>query len=135
GRRRRRAADRPRRAVRPVLCADLRRGLHLPDHGAGAGLPADRHPGPEGRMSAAQWRRAMNSGAGRNAWSRPASIPATTAPAGAAMAREAGTSPAHSIAGALRTIGVRHVAVLMVVLVYAWVASPFFVYQFGGPQR
>jgi branched-chain amino acid transport system permease protein len=83
-------------------------------------------------MSAAQWRRAMNSGAGRNAWSRPASIPATTGPAGAAMAREAGTSPAHSIAGALRTIGVRHVAVLMVVLVYPWVASPFFVYQIGG---
>jgi branched-chain amino acid transport system permease protein len=40
---------------------------------------------------------------------------------------EAAASPAQSIAGALRTIGVRHVAVLVVVLVYPWVASPFFV--------
>ena len=59
GRRARRAADRPRRAVRPRLCADLRHRVHLRDHGAGAGLPAAGHPG-EARMSAAHWRKAMN---------------------------------------------------------------------------
>ena len=63
----RRAADRPGRAVRPRLRADLRRRLHLRDHGAGAGLPAAGHHGAAG-MSAA-WRgdehRAAAAGRGR----------------------------------------------------------------------
>jgi len=83
-------------------------------------------------MSAAQWRRAMNAGAGRTAWSRPPSVPARPGLAGGSIATGAAASPVQSIAGALRTIGVRHVAVLLVVLVYPWVASPFFVYQIGG---
>ena len=61
-------ADRPRRAVRPGLCADLRHRLHLRDHGAGAGLPAAGHPG-EARMSAAHWRKAMNFTAPSRNWS------------------------------------------------------------------
>jgi branched-chain amino acid transport system permease protein len=83
-------------------------------------------------MSAAQWRRAMNSGAGRTAWSRPPSLPARPGPAGGAIATGTAASPVQSIVGALRTIGVRHVAVLLVVLVYPWVATPFFIYQIGG---
>ena len=45
GRGARRHSDRPRRAVRPRLRADLRRRVHLRDHGAGARLPAARHLG------------------------------------------------------------------------------------------
>ena len=44
----RRAADRPGRAVRPGLRADLQRRLHLRDHGGRAGVPAARDHG-EGR--------------------------------------------------------------------------------------
>jgi branched-chain amino acid transport system permease protein len=78
-------------------------------------------------MSAAQWRRAMNSGAGRNAWPRPAGAPVTPA-AGARVGAGAG----EAIAGALRSIGIRHVVILLAVLIYPWVATPFFVYQIGG---
>jgi branched-chain amino acid transport system permease protein len=46
--------------------------------------------------------------------------------------RDAPTSAGTAIANALRTIGLRHVAVLLAVLVYPWVATPFFVYQIGG---
>src|SRR3981081_2671699 len=83
-------------------------------------------------MRAAQWRRAMNAGAGRNAWSRPPSLPARPGPGGAAISTGGAVTPAQSIARAIRTIGVRHVAVLLVVLVYPWVATPFFIYQIGG---
>jgi branched-chain amino acid transport system permease protein len=74
----------------------------------------------------------MNAGAGRNAWSRPPSLPARRGPASGAGATGTAASPVQSIAGALRTIGVRHVAVLLAVVVYPWVATPFFVYQIGG---
>jgi branched-chain amino acid transport system permease protein len=83
-------------------------------------------------MSAAQWRQAMNTGAGRNAWARRPSAPATASPAVGADVRDAPTSAGTAIANALRTIGLRHVAVLLAVLVYPWVATPFFVYQIGG---
>jgi len=81
-------------------------------------------------MSAAQWRRAMNTGAGRNAWSRPSSAPAAPRPAVDMPQAPAGVGTA--IADAIRTIGVRHVVVLAVVLIYPWVATPFFAYQIGG---
>lgn len=82
-------------------------------------------------MSAAQWRRAMNSGAGRNAWSRmpgaipsaPGPMPATTAP---------GPAPGARLWSLLRHVGLRHVAVMIVVLVYPWVANSFFTFQIGG---
>jgi branched-chain amino acid transport system permease protein len=80
-------------------------------------------------MSAAQWRRAMNTGASRAAWSR---APAMPSPAAAPVAREAAMRPGAAISAALGTIGLRHVAVLAVVLIYPWVASPFFIYQIGG---
>jgi branched-chain amino acid transport system permease protein len=83
-------------------------------------------------MSAAQWRRAMNTGAGRNAWLRPSSAPSTPGPATGALAPQASTGAGTAIAEAVRTIGVRHLAVLLAVLIYPWVATPFFVYQIGG---
>ncbi len=54
------------RNVWPGLRADLQRGVYLRDPGAGAGLPAARHPREAG-LSAANWRNAMNSGSGRAA--------------------------------------------------------------------
>jgi branched-chain amino acid transport system permease protein len=72
----------------------------------------------------------MNTGAGRNAWSRPPRVPG--APRPAAAESQAPDSAAPAFADAIRSIGVRHVAVLVAVLVYPWVASPFFAYQIGG---
>jgi branched-chain amino acid transport system permease protein len=83
-------------------------------------------------MSAAQWRRAMNSGAGRNAWPRPAGASASSP---AVAARAASTPPAGASVAfgeAIRAIRFRHVVVLLAVLIYPWVATPFFVYQIGG---
>ena len=124
-----RRADRPRRAVRPRLCADLRRRVHLRDHGAGAGLPAARHPG-EARMSAAQWRKAMNFTArqpqlvGRRG-RRPHLRPRPTAAAAA-------VAPASVLQAVASHRTSRHVFVLAAVLVYPWVVPPFFTYQIGG---
>ncbi len=81
-------------------------------------------------MSAAQWRRAMNSSAaaagvarrGRDAVAlqpvSPASVPAPGAPS--------------RWASAWRSVRVRHVLVLALVLAYPFVASPFFTYQIGA---
>jgi len=76
-------------------------------------------------MSAAQWRRAMNSAAAGSApqaslWSSsttvaPAVRPDRTALAGWAAATEA-----------------RHVFALLALVVYPWVASPFFTFQIGA---
>jgi len=82
-------------------------------------------------MSAAQWRRAMNTGAGRNAWSRP-SRPASPPQPPPAPASQAGANVGTAVADALGAIRARHVAVLLAVLIYPWVASPFFSYQIGG---
>lgn len=78
-------------------------------------------------MSAAQWRRAMNSGAGRQAWPRSTVASPDIAPSLPAPPRAAET-----IAHGLRQIGLRHVVVLVAVVVYPWIASPFFTFQIGG---
>jgi branched-chain amino acid transport system permease protein len=78
-------------------------------------------------MSAAQWRRAMNAGADRHAWPSAAIASPATAPSVGA-APQAVEAAAHS----LRQIKARHVVVLIAVLVYPWVASPFFTFQIGG---
>jgi len=86
-------------------------------------------------MSAAQWRRAMNSGAGRNAWARGTGG-ATGTGQGAPSTLAPATSPGPGVgvrAGALiAQIRIRHVLVLAAVLIYPWVATPFFIYQIGG---
>jgi len=74
-------------------------------------------------MSAAAWRKAMNTGAAANAWAPPArtlpGVPGSTAvvPSGA---------------GVFSAIRPRHVIVLAALLVYPWVASPFFAFQIAG---
>lgn len=78
-------------------------------------------------MSAAQWRRAMNSGAGRNAWLRSAAV-SPSAPPSIPVAPLASQTAARWV----RQIRIRHVLVLVAVLVYPWLASPFFTFQIGG---
>ena len=91
-------------------------------------------------MSAADWRKAMNAGAGRYAWNagaagrrvtvrdsaRPSPRPSPLRGEGEVVAR----------AGWARWVGervkARHVLVLLAVLVYPWVATPFFTYQIGA---
>ncbi len=78
-------------------------------------------------MSAAQWRQAMNARAGRHVWPSAAiASPATAPRVGAAP--QAVEAAAHW----LRQIKARHVVVLIAVLVYPWMASPFFTFQIGG---
>ncbi len=68
-------------------------------------------------MSAAQWRNAMNAGAGRLAMGKavPAVRPAIT--------------PARPLKAA---VSLRHLVVLAAVLVFPWVATPFITFQIGA---
>ncbi|MGE0312371.1 MAG: branched-chain amino acid ABC transporter permease [Lautropia sp.] len=104
-------------------------------------------------MSAAQWRKAMNSGAGRQAWRAAA---AGSAGGNAVMRRAGGVSgveraagtsgraggahhastPGAGVLGAWRDAwartGPRHWLVMLFVLLYPAVASPFFTFQIGA---
>jgi len=78
-------------------------------------------------MSAAQWRRAMNSGATGASTTlapRPTAQPTSPEPT------ETGDSRWLTFVG--QTLGIRHVLVLLAVLLYPFVASPFFTYQIGA---
>jgi branched-chain amino acid transport system permease protein len=78
-------------------------------------------------MSAAEWRRAMNTGASRHAWAR------TTAPrATATIVAPRAPSTEAQIAGLIGHIRLRHILVLVAVLVYPWLMNSFFVFQIGG---
>ncbi len=78
-------------------------------------------------MSAARWRKAMNSGAGRQAFGRPATVPAQPL-----MARPAAGDWSAGLKHRLGHIGLHHVLVLAFVLAYPWMATPFFTYQIGA---
>jgi branched-chain amino acid transport system permease protein len=84
-------------------------------------------------MSAAQWRKAMNSGAAAQAWPRQrraAAAPATAAPA--APARYADQGAPRWLQWIWERVAARHVFVLAFVLVYPLVATPFFTFQIGA---
>jgi branched-chain amino acid transport system permease protein len=78
-------------------------------------------------MSAAEWRRAMNSGAGRYATPRSAPVP---------VARDQRQVEAPRLGAALlatmRGVRLHHLAVLAALIVYPLVVSPFFTFQIGG---
>ena len=78
-------------------------------------------------MSAANWRRAMNSGAGRaamlNRGQSPNSAAVITLPT---PTRDRALTPI------LAAIGWRHIAVIAFVLAFPWFATPFFTYQIAG---
>jgi len=81
-------------------------------------------------MSAAQWRKAMNSAAAGESARVPGLQP-VTAPAGAPE-----SSFANGFAGWLRdvaqAIGPRHILVLLAAVLFPFVASPFLIFQVGG---
>ena len=78
-------------------------------------------------MSAAQWRRAMNSGASRSATARWTTTPAEPAQRAVEAPR---VGPA--ILASLRGIRLHHIVVLAALVAYPLVASPFFTFQIGG---
>ena len=92
-------------------------------------------------MSAADWRKAMNAGAGRYAWNagvagrrgavRDASRPSPRPSPLRGEGEVAGDATAWA-RWVGRRVGARHVLVLLAVLVYPWVATPFFTYQIGA---
>ena len=91
--------------------------------------------GARRRVSAAEWRKAMNAGAGRHAW--PASardrVAARAGAAGAAgEAAARGRTRRRGRGGSRGRVRVRHVLVLLAVLAYPWVATPFFTFQIGA---
>ena len=84
-------------------------------------------------MSAAQWRKAMNPGAGAQAWPRQRRDAAQPAPPPAEVpdAYADQNAPAW-LKWIWRRVSPRHVFVAAVVLVYPLVATPFFTFQVGG---
>ena len=77
-------------------------------------------------MSAANWRRAMNSGAGRAAMlNRGAAAVAVPSPV-VVEERNRALTPIFA------AIGWRHIIGLVAVLAFPWVATPFFTYQIAG---
>jgi branched-chain amino acid transport system permease protein len=83
-------------------------------------------------MSASQWRKAMNAGAGRTAWPRTAAAPAPRGMAARPL-RGAATDPgAHWLRWIGGRVRARHVLVLLAALAYPAVAPPFFTFQIGA---
>ena len=90
-------------------------------------------------MSAAEWRKAMNAGAGRYAWpggardrvsARPSPRPSPRRAEGEVEgARREVTAWTQWV---WRRVEARHVLVLLAALVYPWVATPFFTFQIGA---
>jgi branched-chain amino acid transport system permease protein len=84
-------------------------------------------------VSAAEWRKAMNAGAGRYAWTAGARerIAAHPSPRPFPLRGE-GVARAAWAQWVAQRVGVRHVLVLLAVLIYPWVATPFFTFQIGA---
>jgi branched-chain amino acid transport system permease protein len=80
-------------------------------------------------MSAADWRKAMNSGATSQAWPRPGR--AGTLPPPARVDGIGAAGPAW-VAALGRTVRPVHLIVLAALIAYPWVVSPFFTFQIGA---
>ena len=85
-------------------------------------------------MSAAEWRKAMNAGAGRYAWTGGARgrVAARPSPRPSPLGGEGEVAATGWAQWVWRRVGARHVLVLLAVLVYPWVATPFFTFQIGA---
>jgi branched-chain amino acid transport system permease protein len=82
-------------------------------------------------MSAAQWRRAMNGGLRNAAAAPPARAPSGAAPSGPTAAPDpyAGSDAPRWLKFLWSTLSARHVFTLALVLVFPFVATPFFTFQ------
>lgn len=85
-------------------------------------------------MSAAQWRRAMNSSAAAAGAARRSGEAGRLHPVATTPTSTAGTTglPSQRWRSAWRAVHWRHVVVLAFVLIYPFVATPFFTYQIGA---
>jgi len=83
-------------------------------------------------VSAAQWRKAMNFSGARDWSGGRVTAPATPLRRAGAAPEAAPSTAMPSVAAALGSIRLRHVVVLAAVLIYPWVATPFFAFQIGG---
>ena len=81
-------------------------------------------------MSAAEWRRAMNTGAAGRIWPRAGGAPTEAANVTAAPAL--GDATPAAIVALLGHIRLRHILGMAAVLVYPWLVNPFFVFQIGA---
>jgi branched-chain amino acid transport system permease protein len=82
-------------------------------------------------MSAAQWRKAMNSGAGRAAFKTGANK-LEYASAAASLAPVISPKSVGWIDWLWERVALRHVVVLLALVLYPFIASPFFTFQIGG---
>jgi len=83
-------------------------------------------------MSAAQWRKAMNSGAQAQAWPRQRRVaPAAAGPSPIAGLPDDSDAPAW-LQWVWQWVSARHVFVLLAVLIYPLVATPFLTFQIGA---
>jgi branched-chain amino acid transport system permease protein len=86
-------------------------------------------------VSAAEWRKAMNAGAGRYAWTGGAAgrrAAVRPSPRPSPLRGEGEVAATVRAQWMWRRVRARHVLVLLAVLVYPWVATPFFTYQIGA---
>jgi ABC-type branched-subunit amino acid transport system permease subunit len=86
-------------------------------------------------VSAAEWRKAMNAGAGRYAWTGGAAgrrAAVRPSPRPAPLRGEGEIAATARAQWMWRRVRARHVLVLLAVLIYPWVATPFFTYQIGA---
>jgi branched-chain amino acid transport system permease protein len=82
-------------------------------------------------MSAAQWRKAMNFTAANREWSGGrATAPVALRARSGSMQPPARETPLLTVLW--RQISVAHVVVLLALLLYPWVATPFFTFQIGA---
>ena len=82
-------------------------------------------------MSAAQWRKAMNFSAGSRDWSGGrATAPVALRPRAGTAATEIRETPLISLLW--RQLSLAHIVVLLALLLYPWVATPFFTFQIGA---
>jgi branched-chain amino acid transport system permease protein len=82
-------------------------------------------------MSAAQWRKAMNSGAGRQAFKDGVGLPiANTRGLTQKTSSEAVFVP--SSQSLFRHLSLRHLVILVILIAYPFFASPFFTFQIGA---
>jgi branched-chain amino acid transport system permease protein len=82
-------------------------------------------------MSAAQWRKAMNSGAGRQAFKDGVGLPiANTRGLTQKASSEAVFVP--SSQSLFRHLSLRHLVILVILITYPFFASPFFTFQIGA---
>jgi branched-chain amino acid transport system permease protein len=83
-------------------------------------------------VSAAQWRKAMNSGAAAQAWPRERRTATAPAAPVEAPAPYADQDAPRWLKWIWKRVSVRHVFVLAFVLIYPLIATPFFTFQIGA---